>query len=109
LWTLQLLPGWRGELIKTHFDAESAVTAARKLVKWCHEHNGGKVVGKRDPSVIDDSESRMKWSNILRAFRRAALGGNDHQFPEAFQVLDEAFGADGWRAGQGMIMSIHAD
>jgi hypothetical protein len=108
LWILQLLPGWRDEL-RAYFDAESAVTAARKLVAWCHEHNGGRVVSRRDPSVGDDSEGRMKWSNMLRVFRRAAAGETNHQFQEAFQVLDEAFGPDGWRAGQGMISHVQLE
>jgi hypothetical protein len=67
------------------------------------------VVGKRDSATCSDSEGRRDQYKILTIFQRAAAGETNHQFSEAMQVLDEAFGAEGWRAGQGMFLLIHAD
>jgi hypothetical protein len=50
---------------------------------------------KFDRSRCDDEAGHRAWWACLRAFKNAAAGKGE-QSPEAYKILDEAFGP-GWR------------
>jgi hypothetical protein len=58
------------------------------------------VQKKCEHTLCDDPEGHGKRWAVMRVLKDAAAGKTRQQFQEAFQVLDEAFGADAWRPQQ---------
>lgn len=84
-----------------------AAEDARKLVQWCHDHNGGVLVAAllresvhEDPKDQAKTEGRRDMCRVLRYLKDAAEGPKAAEYEEAFEVMGKAFGP-GWRRGEG--------
>jgi hypothetical protein len=51
-------------------------------------------------TLCDDPEGHGKRWAVMNLLKGVAAGKTRQQFQEAFQVLDDAFGADAWRPQQ---------
>lgn len=90
-----MLPGWGDET--TRYSTARALKEAQDLVAWCGQHNGNRLVKRNlDETLCDDPSQHNKHWAFLSSMKRSA-SGKTREFPEAFAVLDEAFGAKAWR------------
>jgi hypothetical protein len=91
----KVLPGWGAEL---RYNTARALKEAQDLVTWCRQHHSNKLVKRRlDRTLCDDPSQHGKHLGTLRFLKLSASGKTADEYPEAFGVLDEAFGAKAWR------------
>lgn len=83
---------------------EQALAEAKELAAWRleEEKEQGKPVSQR---LDADKAKRKRMWRLLDYFKTARAGNRESSFPEAFEVLDNAFGGKDWqanrRAGEG--------
>lgn len=96
----QACPGW-SEQVRSKTE-QQALKEAEQLVQWCKQHWHGEPVSRHITSCrrVDPKAQKDMW-RILKYLKEAAANVRGGCFPEAFKVLDDAFGAEVWRQKKG--------